>query len=503
MKEVNINDLDSSHSEIVVPLNSPIRKHLKQILAIERPGWQYDYLVKIGKKSKYDFHFHETERGFVVASGILEIPPVREILGLPDLEEIPVTGELTKFVESLPLPYEPYDYQLKAFISAVTKKRKLPLMCTGSGKSLTISLCLEYFRQKGMKGVLVVPNINLLTQFANDIKSYNLMDLYSSIITFGGGSKKLKQMKGSGEKLNPGDLVITTWQSLSKLNGEFFRSLDYVICDEVHRFSSECTSQLVLSSKFATYKLGFTGTLPDSKSDKLTIIGLFGVPETFVTPQELIAAGRGTPIKVTGVTIKHSAEDGYEISKKMEFLDKLKFCIQIPKRTNLIVNLAKKMREKSEGSSLILYTLVDHGQQLYFEICESLGYPTSEIPPLEWQKRRGVYFMSGACTAKDREEIRLAMDEDPEAILVANYALLSTGVNIKSLRYAIFASPVKSGVTVAQSLGRGIRLADGKEVFEVYDIVDDFKGTRIFKNQFNARKKIYEKCGYRFDERTF
>ena len=97
--------------------------------------------------------------------------------------------------------------------------------------------------------------------------------------------------------------------------------------------------------------------------------------------------------------------------------------------------------------------------------------------------------MSGQSSAKDREAIRHLMDEDPEAILVANYALLSTGVNIKSLRYAIFASPVKSGVVVAQSLGRGIRLNEGKQTFNVYDncrcLSED---PECFARQYNHRK---------------
>lgn len=496
--QLNFNEMEASQNAL---------KTLKQTLQVERAGWQYDYMVKIGRKSKYDVFYQEYgENTLVLDSGLLEIPPVRDILQLnePEVSDNPEIDEyLEDILESDILPFAPYAYQIEACKKALNKKRKLSLMCTGSGKSLTISLCLEYFRRKGLKGVLVVPNINLLTQFANDIKSYNLNELHSNIITFGGGSKKLKQLKESNSSLQAGDLVITTWQSLSKLELNFFKSIDFIICDEVHKFSSSCTSQLVQDSGFAQYKLGFTGTLPDSKSQKLTLIGLFGMPENIITSSQLIEEGRGTPIHITGVKLKHTAYTAEEFSRYGEYLDKLKVMLNAEGRNQIIANIALQASQRKEGSTLVLFTLIEHGFEIFKEIAKRKGLSVQEdTPDLETMKAYGVYFMSGQSSAKDREAIRHLMDEDPEAILVANYALLSTGVNIKSLRYAIFASPVKSGVVVAQSLGRGIRLNEGKQTFNVYDIVDVIGGSGMFARQYNHRKQIYKKSNFTLDERT-
>ncbi len=496
--QLNFNEMEASQNAL---------KTLKQTLQVERAGWQYDYMVKIGRKSKYDVFYQEYgENTLVLDSGLLEIPPVRDILQLqePEVSDNPEIDEyLEDILESDILPFAPYAYQIEACKKALNKKRKLSLMCTGSGKSLTISLCLEYFRRKGLKGVLVVPNINLLTQFANDIKSYNLNELHSNIITFGGGSKKLKQLKESNSSLQAGDLVITTWQSLSKLEPDFFKSIDFIICDEVHKFSSSCTSQLVQDSGFAEYKLGFTGTLPDSKSQKLTLIGLFGMPENIITSSQLIEEGRGTPIHITGVKLKHTAYTAEEFSRYGEYLDKLKVMLNAEGRNQIIANIALQASQRKEGSTLVLFTLIEHGFEIFKEIASRKGLSVGEdTPDLETMKAYGVYFMSGQSSAKDREAIRHLMDEDPEAILVANYALLSTGVNIKSLRYAIFASPVKSGVVVAQSLGRGIRLNEGKQTFNVYDIVDVIGGSGMFARQYNHRKQIYKKSNFTLDERT-
>lgn len=499
--QLNFNELESSENAMNL---------LKRTLQVERAGWQYDYMVKIGRKSKYDKFYQEFgDYTLVLDSGLLEIPPVRDILQLNE-PEIPVNSEqvmideyLEDILESDVLPFAPYAYQIEACRKALNKKRKLSLMCTGSGKSLTISLCLEYFRRKGLKGVLVVPNINLLTQFANDIKSYNLNELHSSIITFGGGSKKLKQLKESNQALQAGDLVITTWQSLSKLEPNFFKSIDFIICDEVHKFSSSCTSQLVQDSGFAKYKLGFTGTLPDAKGQKLKLIGLFGLPENIISSSQLIEEGRGTPIHITGVKLKHTAYTAEEFSRYGEYLDKVKVVLSQPERTQIIADIALQASQRKEGSTLVLFTFIEHGFEIFKVVAKRKGLEVGEDPPsLEAMKAHGIYFMSGQSSAKEREAIRHLMDEDPEAILVANYALLSTGVNIKSLRYAVFASPVKSGVVVAQSLGRGIRLNEGKQIFNVYDIVDVIGGSGMLVRQYNHRKRVYQKSNFTLDERS-
>lgn len=59
------------------------------------------------------------------------------------------------------------------------------------------------------------------------------------------------------------------------------------------------------------------------------------------------------------------------------------------------------------------------------------------------------------------------------AILVASYGTLSTGVNIRRLHHIVLGSPSKSRYRVLQSIGRGLRLHATKRVVYVMDIVDD------------------------------
>lgn len=94
-----------------------------------------------------------------------------------------------------------------------------------SGKSVIISVIAEFFRRLGLKGILLVPNINLLTQFKNDIESYNLKDLADDVQLIGA-----ENSVGSVSDLTK-TLTISTWQSMQNYEGSF-EGLDFVIVDE-------------------------------------------------------------------------------------------------------------------------------------------------------------------------------------------------------------------------------------------------------------------------------
>ena len=138
--------------------------------------------------------------------------------------------------------------------------------CMGSGKSLTIALLADFFRIHNKRGLLVVPNINLLTQFKSDIKDYNLMDLYDNTFTIGGG-QTIRDFS------HP--FTISTWQSLMNSKDEMMH-FDYILVDETHKAKGSQLQDIIQKSINAEYKLGLTGTLNDSPVDRMTLFGFFG-----------------------------------------------------------------------------------------------------------------------------------------------------------------------------------------------------------------------------------
>ena len=81
-----------------------------------------------------------------------------------------------------------------------------------------------------------------------------------------------------------------------------------------------------------------------------------------------------------------------------------------------------------------------------------------------------------------------------DAIIVASYGTFSTGINIRNLHNIIFASPTKSRIRNLQSIGRGLRKGDQKDVATLYDISDDlsWKSWNNFTlKHFAIRVKMY------------
>jgi len=79
-------------------------------------------------------------------------------------------------------------------------------------------------------------------------------------------------------------------------------------------------------------------------------------------------------------------------------------------------------------------------------------------------------------------------------IILASFGTYSTGVNIPSIENIIFASPSKSRIRNLQSIGRGLRLKDGKTTCILYDVADDlsYKSWKNHTlNHFLERVKLY------------
>ena len=72
--------------------------------------------------------------------------------------------------------------------------------------------------------------------------------------------------------------------------------------------------------------------------------------------------------------------------------------------------------------------------------------------------------------------------------------MFSTGVNIRRLHNLIFASPSKSSIRILQSIGRILRLGEGKDKATLFDVVDDFRidgHVNYAMNHYAERIKIY------------
>ena len=350
-----------------------------------------------------------------------------------------------------------------------------------SGKSLGISLILEFFRRKGLKGILVVPNINLLTQFKSDIESYGLKELLDEVQLLGNGNE-------SDFKTT---VTITTWQSMIDHIKEV--QPDFIICDEVHKESGDVVSSILKESMNTKIKLGFTGTLPEDPIAKMTLLGLFGEPYTVITAKELIQRGLATPVKIKSVFLNYSKPEITMFRELKDYQKQLKYIKDHEKRLEIILKIALGMRQKDKNT-LILYQHTEHGKQIYSEIFKKL-FPGEELTEkdltgknaFEFQKDHNLFFMNGEVKGHIREKQRNLLEEVSGSILIAPYQVMSTGVNLRNLHFLILASPLKAFTTISQSLGRLMRKHPSKTEAIIFDIVDNLGKSCIFMKQYKHR----------------
>jgi type I site-specific restriction endonuclease len=92
------------------------------------------------------------------------------------------------------------------------------------------------------------------------------------------------------------------------------------------------------------------------------------------------------------------------------------------------------------------------------------------------------------------------MEEGEDKVMVASFGTFSTGISINNIHNVFFVESYKSEKIVRQSIGRGMRLMEGKERVNIIDFVDDFTRTRGNKNYLlkhsEERIKIYKDQGF-------
>ena len=387
-----------------------------------------------------------------------------------------------KFIESLDIhargeSLEVREHQLNAFVHSMQSKRALLVSPTASGKSLIIYLLFRQLHEyQNLKGLVIVPTTSLVEQLYSDFADYNNDNM----------EPYLHRIYQGKEKTTDKALTISTWQSLYKMPKEYFEQFDYVIGDEAHLFKAQSLTTILTACINAKYRIGLTGTLDGTKTHKLVLEGLFGPVKTVTTTKELIDKKQLAEFEIKCLVLKHN-EDIAKFLKDKDYNEEIQYLIGNEKRNKFIKNLAVSLLT----NTLVLYQMVDkHGRILYDMISQTKNIGN-----------RKVFFVHGGTDTEDREEIRRIMEIENDAIVVASFGTFSTGINIRNLHNIIFASPSKSRIRNLQSIGRGLRQSEGKQIATLYDIADDLrvgKHMNFTLRHFVERVKIYNEERFPF-----
>ena len=366
--------------------------------------------------------------------------------------------------------HEPRQYQVEGVYDALKHNRRLLISPTASGKSLMIYSLARYYAEHGKNILVVVPTTSLVEQMYKDFGDYGW-----------DAESYCHKIYSGREKNDDRPIVITTWQSIYKLDRNWFEKFDVVIGDEAHLFKSKSLIQIMTKLHHAKYRFGFTGTLDGTQTHKWVLEGLFGPSYKVTRTEELMRQGHLSQLDIQCLVLKHAPQkfDTYE--------DEIQYLISHEQRNRFIKNLALDLK----GNTLVLFQRVEsHGSILYEEINNNKG------------DDRKVFFVHGGVDAEERELVREITERENNAIIVASYGTFSTGINIKKLHNVIFASPSKSRIRNLQSIGRVLRKGKGKVKATLYDIADDCTSNsrkNYTLNHFIERIKIYNEESFNYE----
>jgi superfamily II DNA or RNA helicase len=457
-----------------------IARELSEFFTFFVPGYQFvpAYRNRIwdGKIRLFNLQSFTLYRGLLnyVEQFCEERDYTFEYEGGVDVEDEFSLYHAKKFAEDLNIcsngkSIEVREHQINAFVHAMQKRRALLVSPTASGKSLIIYLLFQQLHKyQNLKGLVIVPTTSLVEQLYSDFGDYN-----------DGEMTNVHRIYQGKEKDSDKDLIISTWQSLYKMPPEYFKQFDYVIGDEAHLFKAQSLTTILTSCVNAKYRIGLTGTLDGTKTHKLVLEGLFGSVRKVITTKELIDKDQLSNFEIKCLVLKHTDEECLFVKDKT-YAEEIQYLISHETRNKFIKNLAVSLGK----NTLVLYQMVDkHGKILYDMIkdTEKIG-------------NRKVFFIHGGVDTTDREDIRKIMEIEQDAIIVASFGTFSTGINIRNLHNIIFAMPTKSSIRTLQSIGRGLRQNEGKEIATLYDISDDLRYKKHMNytlKHFVERTKIY------------
>lgn len=416
--------------------------------------------------------------------------------------------EFIEFYNKLDLPFKPYKHQLEGVLVCLREKRVLPLLCTGSGKSLVIYILCRYAIQRNLKVLLLVPSISLVYQMSGDFKDYfynkekNILKQIENsnddieILTLNKELESIYQNRkdlncesidehihlifGGQDKHSDKLVKISTRDSLSigqnRVDEDYFKDIDMFIGDEIHRAGSDTTSEIIKAcnksyNNDSMYKIGLTGSLSTNVIDNLLIEGMIGKVASIIKMRELIDLGLATNVYIQPLYLNYNISLTKEV-KKMKYAEEDKFVRTFEPRSKFIAKLATSFNDKN---IMIIYKNNDSAEQILSEIIK-IRNPDKTFKLKDYQKDNDekVYLSAGSTKAVNRDDFRGMMEDSNGNILIGNTSIISTGINIKNVHVFIFANIGKSSTTVIQAIGRIVRLHSSKcDGAVVYDIVDN------------------------------
>ena len=351
--------------------------------------------------------------------------------------------------------------QTRLVTSAIEHQRGVLVSPTGSGKTVLLMALLSAF--PGCKILVVTHSKDIVSQTIDELRKHKFKSVGTVLInilitkivvtTRQSLVEKTKEVEGEPKKKK----VLPKVKPQHKA---WMRDLKIVIIDECH-LAGGFTGQYnaILRSTLASMRIGLTATAPEEEQIAMTLEGMLGPTIDEVTFEEGEELGIIATVKLELLSIPYRSS----IADLKVYKDFVRAgLVENRARNRLIIQKAKDLVE--EGMSVLIFINnveppLAHGDHLM---------DMADILELE------VVFLKGKTETEIRNQVKKeVIDGSIQCVITSK--IWKEGVNIPNLGAVILAGGGKAKLSTLQSMGRGLRRVEGKEIAVLVDCLDPYK----------------------------
>ena len=421
--------------------NKKLLDALRSKYTCKVPGYQY---MEKYKKGFWDGSKHFFSKNGKFRTGLLEA--VLADLDYLELDyEVDYLSEEESPVSNYEIPGSPLrDYQELIIESALEAKRSVIQAPTAAGKTHIMAALLQAMGDRC--GVILFNTKTVLVQTYETLKGMG----FDVGVAF-------------GEGVDIKNVTLCTVQSIQKIVPTHLHNAKFLMVDEVHEFSrGKVTTAAIGSFPNATYRYGFTATVPNDRFARLNLVSRVGSVINEVSVKSLIDEGWLTDYNLHIIESLSEQDVADEAMSYQEIYEK--YIVYNEERNNKIVDIVNDIQEHP-SHTLILVKNLDHAKILH------------ELIP-------GSYKLEGKDDVATRKAVIKKFCSARHAVIIGT-KIFQTGVNIPEITHLINARGLRSEIATIQALGRALRIHDSKSQVEIYDFNDKAKYLRE-----HSRKRI-------------
>lgn len=472
----------------------------------------------------------------------------------PELNEIIHPNLYVNSIEQVTNPKFQYrDYQLKLLAKMLKEGRGVILSPTRSGKSLVLAgLChnvLSNSDKNDIKNILlVVPNLQLLEQMADDFNNYMSVKTSNITITIKGGNKlhftdndkvildtneeisvlKLKRGNiivnqgkitkiditeniitpvpwniikfGATEaKVNKGDwsfknnnIIISNSQWLL-LHGDELPYIDMMIIDECHGMSHGAEITKLVRNVEIPFKFGCTGTMPKSIEDQWSVIGTFGPVLEELSISELQEKKVLADVAIKPIEFIHEQKEDFKNqifdANGNKITDSFEIAQRIYQKESMY--LSELTSTNSIIAKLAEGIIKQHPDWNVLILFDYIKQGNSLFNCLTTKNK---FYIDGSVDVKDRKDIVKEMNaEEGGKITCANAKCFGTGITVNRIQCIFIVINGSAPTKIIQSIGRGLQ-RNIKNTLLIFDFHHNYKySLKHFKEREDLYIKTYKK----------